>query len=119
MPGPPPPDCSYLEALFTEENINASAPGAEPNPDIAGVGVVTGFVGSAYITLLLLIAHYLLGSEPDKSRLATLPGPPEREPKPNPIDRGILRYVRRAAPRAGKWDGLIKARRRFPSGSAS
>ncbi|TDZ21106.1 hypothetical protein Cob_v005986 [Colletotrichum orbiculare MAFF 240422] len=36
----------------------------EPNPDIAGNGVVIGFVGTAYLVFVLLLAHYFVAYDP-------------------------------------------------------
>ena len=52
--------------------------------DIAGIGVVIGFVATAYMTLAILATSYIFGYNP---KTAGLTG------RPNPIDVGILSWT--------------------------
>lgn len=49
----------------------------EPNPDIAGIGVVIGFMLSAYLTLTLVAVHYLI----------------DRRQQRNSVDKAFLAFV--------------------------
>lgn len=49
----------------------------EPNPDIAGVGVIIGFMFSAYFTLVLVIAHYFFDYQNSQ----------------NPVDRAFIKFM--------------------------
>ncbi|TDZ54750.1 hypothetical protein CTRI78_v006038 [Colletotrichum trifolii] len=52
-----PSPCPHLNCLNRTLNF-------EPNPDIAGNGVVIGFVGTAYLVFVLLLAHYFVAYDP-------------------------------------------------------
>ena len=41
-------------------NVDWEAPSVQPNPDISGLGVVIGFITSAYMTVALVIVYYVM-----------------------------------------------------------
>ncbi|KAH9235127.1 hypothetical protein K456DRAFT_35230 [Colletotrichum gloeosporioides 23] len=86
-------------------NINCDGTGFFPAPysDIAGFGVVIGFIGTAYIVFILLVIYYLVAYKPDKppfSRKTTAAGDMSSTSmrldwKPNPVDTIVLALIRR------------------------
>ncbi|KAF5010557.1 hypothetical protein FDECE_3299 [Fusarium decemcellulare] len=46
---------------------NSTIPNLEPYADISGIGVIIGFVGTAYTMVLLLIGHYCLAFDPEET----------------------------------------------------
>ncbi|KAK1477975.1 hypothetical protein CABS01_03277 [Colletotrichum abscissum] len=103
--------------------LNCTSPGAwEPNSDIAGRGVLIGFVGTGYLVFLLLVVHYFVAYDPDlppvqqvsdgerQSQATSLerlpgniPGPPSTNVyisrdcihlRPNLVDVNLLALVR-------------------------
>ncbi|KFY08186.1 hypothetical protein V492_06453 [Pseudogymnoascus sp. VKM F-4246] len=74
------PDCSYANADRVTEYL--MTPALQPNPDISGTGVLLGFTGIAYVTLILLVLRYLIGDLGDTN----LDG------SANPIDHGFLSF---------------------------
>ncbi|KAK1701357.1 hypothetical protein BDP55DRAFT_736501 [Colletotrichum godetiae] len=61
-----------------------SADAWEPNSDIAGLGVLIGFVGTGYLVFALLVVHYLVAYEPE------LP-PPQQTPDNERISQAASR----------------------------
>ncbi|MCJ1262455.1 hypothetical protein MMC22_002325 [Lobaria immixta] len=64
----------------TGRNRSIEVDGEKPvtyDPDIAGIGVVIGFVLSAYVTLILIIIHYILNYVDTR----------------NPIDRAWIKFL--------------------------
>ena len=51
-------DCSVVCPNF--DRIDWEAPSVQPNPDISGLGVVIGFITSAYMTVALVIVYYVM-----------------------------------------------------------
>ncbi|KFY18027.1 hypothetical protein V492_00192 [Pseudogymnoascus sp. VKM F-4246] len=47
-----------------------SPPDLEPNPDVSGIGVLVGFLATAYLVVCLLIVHYVLVFNPAEAGLA-------------------------------------------------
>lgn len=45
-------------------------PDPEPNGDISGPGVLAGFMGSAYLTIIVLTTYYLLVFQPRRNPYA-------------------------------------------------
>ncbi|KAK1533784.1 hypothetical protein CPAR01_10492 [Colletotrichum paranaense] len=103
--------------------LNCTSPGAwEPNSDIAGRGVLIGFVGTGYLVFLLLVVHYFVAYDPDLSPVqqvsdderqsqatslerlpGNIPGPPSTnvyisrdciDLRPNLVDVNLLALVR-------------------------
>ncbi|TKA74150.1 hypothetical protein B0A49_04999 [Cryomyces minteri] len=76
----------------------------QPNPDISGIGVLIGFVGTAYITLILLVLRYVVGSSPDV--YLDIDG----GEYVNPIDRGVLRWIwkRMGGQPSRRWGPAIR-----------
>jgi hypothetical protein len=73
----------------------------EANGDIAGPGVIIGFVGNAYFALLLLILYYLVAFDPYAHPFGAYNTEDEEAVrqadwwKPSPIDTWLLDLVRR------------------------
>lgn len=86
------PDCFWLSLPHLAALNNP--PPLLPNPDISGIGVILGFSITAYLTLALLILHYL--TVHDVQRTAVV----------NVVDNGLLTFFRH---RAISW----KPSRRF------
>ncbi|CAO2652751.1 Nn.00g021620.m01.CDS01 [Neocucurbitaria sp. VM-36] len=79
------PNCSWLSLrnLTGLQNV----PPLLPNPELAGIGVILGFSVSAYLTLALLILHYVTVHNVRRTN---------RRGKEyiNPVDRGVLTFIR-------------------------
>ncbi|KAF6827571.1 hypothetical protein CPLU01_09040 [Colletotrichum plurivorum] len=72
----------------------------QPYPDISGNGVLIGFIGTAYLVLLLVIANILVAYDPvkdpfDFKRRQGVEIDEKNWWRPNPIDLRLLRYIRR------------------------
>ncbi|KAF6815471.1 hypothetical protein CPLU01_14120 [Colletotrichum plurivorum] len=39
----------------------------EPNPDIGGIGVLIGFMGTAWIVILFVVVHFVLVVDPGQN----------------------------------------------------
>ncbi|KAF4613429.1 hypothetical protein G7Y89_g15458 [Cudoniella acicularis] len=97
-------NCSFLfSSNTTTENLTATEPPPlQPNPDISGVGVIIGFVGTAYLTLLLLIIRYWIGCTEDYSL--------DESATENPVDSMFLKWVWRFLPQPSeKWAPALKS----------
>ncbi|KAL4741925.1 hypothetical protein BDV11DRAFT_167830 [Aspergillus similis] len=68
----------------------------ESNADVSGLGVLIGFVATAWATLFILMFHYLCASS---------------ELSPNPLDKSLRQSVQRTLRwnPMGKWDKSLKA----------
>lgn len=73
----------HLSNLTALQNV----PQLRPNPELSGIGVVLGFSISAYLTIALLMLHYL--TVHDFERINS-----RGDKYVNSIDRGILTFVR-------------------------
>ncbi|KAF1843356.1 uncharacterized protein K460DRAFT_289947 [Cucurbitaria berberidis CBS 394.84] len=80
------PDCSwiYLPNLNEPRNV----PPLLPNSDVSGIGVILGFSITAYLTLALLILHYITIHNVHRTDS-------KGEEYISPVDRGILSFVRK------------------------
>ncbi|KAF6783880.1 hypothetical protein CSOJ01_15836 [Colletotrichum sojae] len=70
----------------------------EPYGDISGLGVVLGFVISAWLTVLLLIAYYFFAFDPEADPFRSAGGQNESTTyshKPNPFDVLLAGFTRR------------------------
>ncbi|KAF2035131.1 hypothetical protein EK21DRAFT_84759 [Setomelanomma holmii] len=74
------PDCSwlYLPHLVALQNV----PPLLPNPELSGIGVILGFSITAYLTLVLLLLHYLTVHNVRRTSVI------------NAVDNGLLTFVR-------------------------
>ncbi|KAF9734343.1 hypothetical protein PMIN06_004243 [Paraphaeosphaeria minitans] len=79
------PDCSWL-ALPSLRDLE-EPPELVPNPELSGVGVILGFSITAYLTVFLLMFHYLTVYDP--RRIGEV-----ARPHINPVDQGLLNFVR-------------------------
>ncbi|PSN68909.1 hypothetical protein BS50DRAFT_632753 [Corynespora cassiicola Philippines] len=79
------PNCYWLSL----DNLTdlQGVPPLHPNPEISGIGVILGFSITAYLTLALLILHYLTVYDPCR-KVA------KGQFYVNEIDRGLLAFVR-------------------------
>lgn len=69
----------------------------EPNDDIAGPGVIIGFVGNAYFALLLLFVYYLVAYDPLQCPFSHGPAGFQSGAdwwKPSSVDIWVLTLVR-------------------------
>ncbi|KAL0940217.1 uncharacterized protein CTRU02_202980 [Colletotrichum truncatum] len=90
----------------------------EPNPDVGGVGVLIGFLGTAWLVVILVITRYILAFNPGEDPLHD----PKRDRTghrkhiwhPNPVDMkavGMLLGLRRWFGDRIDWDQVTtKAR---------
>ncbi|KAI1413105.1 hypothetical protein F5Y13DRAFT_31127 [Hypoxylon sp. FL1857] len=66
-----------------------------PDPDISGLGVLIGFLSTAYIILIIIVVYYIFGYDPALNPF----GREERDTlirtRPNPFDQLILKVARR------------------------
>ncbi|EEU36530.1 uncharacterized protein NECHADRAFT_81220 [Fusarium vanettenii 77-13-4] len=74
----------------------------EPYEDIEGVGVLVGFLGTAWLMIAIILVYYLVFFDPEldpfanTSRQAHM-GESETLYKPNPIDIMLLSFIRRVS----------------------
>lgn len=119
------PNCSY--------DCSDPRPKAEPDPDITGAGVsyylqtwqqkgflcwirlkkvLTGYVATAGIVVIIVTVHYFLIHQPDLDPLRSLNGTTERSQevpfRPNPVDKMILGRLRRV--RKNWWNNRCWSR---------
>ncbi|KAK2768541.1 ADP-ribosylation factor GTPase activating protein, ER-Golgi transport [Arachnomyces sp. PD_36] len=79
-------NCTSLEPVRDEFGyLQWNYPPFDPDPDISSFGVLIGFTGTGFITLILLVIQYVLGFAPDSDA--------------NPIDQGIIRWLWRKTSR--------------------
>ncbi|KAF2443262.1 hypothetical protein P171DRAFT_445743 [Karstenula rhodostoma CBS 690.94] len=79
------PDCSWL-ALPSLKDLK-EPPELVPNPELSGVGVILGFSITAYLTVALLLFHYLTVYDPHRIDQVA-------RPYTNPVDNGLLNVLR-------------------------
>lgn len=75
------PDCSWLSLPHLAQLRHP--PPLLPNPELSGIGVILGFSITAYLTLLLLILHYLTVHNVRHTDVV------------NVVDDGVLTFFRR------------------------
>ncbi|RSL91284.1 hypothetical protein CEP52_014291 [Fusarium oligoseptatum] len=87
--------CTYNVTGWWEWDDNLSYP--EPYEDIEGVGVLVGFLGTAWLTIAMVLVHYLVFFDPELDPFAdiTCRDHAEEAFKGNPIDKMLLGFVRR------------------------
>lgn len=71
----------------------------EPYADISGTGVLIGFIGTAYLVLLLVTVSYFLAFDPSenpfKGRVTAYEDAEDPHWKPNPIDQRFIACLRK------------------------
>ncbi|KAH9226812.1 hypothetical protein K456DRAFT_1932739 [Colletotrichum gloeosporioides 23] len=71
----------------------------EPYADISGTGVLIGFIGTAYLVLLLVTVSYFLAFDPNenpfKNRITAHEDAENPHWKPNPIDKILIAWLRK------------------------
>lgn len=82
-------------------------PEIEPNGDISGPGVLVGFLGPAYFVVLVILVYYFVSFDPTRNPFQFHPDQSERRAgdawRLNPVDAGLLRFLRSHILRFGKW----------------
>ncbi|KAF6815909.1 hypothetical protein CMUS01_12359 [Colletotrichum musicola] len=82
----------------------------EPNPDIGGLGVLIGFLGTAWLSVLLVVIRYVLAFDPHVDPLHNPGLRLEASWKPNPIDIRITRNFTKLRARLGnqsRWEAAV------------
>ncbi|KAF6835947.1 hypothetical protein CPLU01_04050 [Colletotrichum plurivorum] len=64
------------------------------NPDVSGIGVMIGFLGTGCLTVLLLILHYIFFYEPEFNPFRKPDDSWRYAKRPNVIDIAVLNRVR-------------------------
>ncbi|KAK1544105.1 hypothetical protein CPAR01_04738 [Colletotrichum paranaense] len=64
------------------------------NPDVSGIGVIVGFVGTGGLIILLLTVHYLFAYDPTLDPFRTLKQTNAKTSRPNSIDVAFLGWFR-------------------------
>ncbi|KAK5659365.1 hypothetical protein OQA88_1458 [Cercophora sp. LCS_1] len=67
-------------------SVNCSASGYEADPDIAGIGVVVGFLTTAWLVVFILVVYYLLFYDPTLDPFNDDNDPNKILDRPNPVD---------------------------------
>ncbi|TID00311.1 hypothetical protein CH35J_005070 [Colletotrichum higginsianum] len=83
----------------------------EPNGDIAGLGVVIGFVASAWLTVLILVAYYVFAFDPFADPFEGTGRQNEQNKPPyipNPMDLLLARYTKYLRRRQNHTGHLIE-----------
>ncbi|KAJ5701052.1 hypothetical protein N7488_008600 [Penicillium malachiteum] len=70
------------------------APPLPSNDDISGIGVIINYVGTAGLATLLVILYYFMVYEPANDPFRINGQAEELLPRPNPVDKVILRTLR-------------------------
>ncbi|KAM7208352.1 hypothetical protein V8F20_001330 [Naviculisporaceae sp. PSN 640] len=81
----------FLRDLNCSEGLEESL---DPNPDISGIGVLVGFVGTAHLSILITIGYYVLALNPDEDPHVAANGGTEAWGG-NPVDRYFVGLLRR------------------------
>lgn len=76
-----------------------------PNPDVSGIGVIVGFVGTGYFTVLVLFFYYLLCYEPEVDPFTHYRDPERKRERPNAIDKLLLGF----RPKGGWIDNKVRS----------
>ncbi|OTA68716.1 hypothetical protein K449DRAFT_419347 [Hypoxylon sp. EC38] len=64
-------------------------------PDISGLGVLVGFLSTAYIILAIIIVYYVVGYDPTLNPFRTTEQDTLIWARPNPFDQLVLKVARR------------------------
>ncbi|OTA89087.1 hypothetical protein M434DRAFT_14781 [Hypoxylon sp. CO27-5] len=64
-------------------------------PDISGLGVLVGFLSTAYIILAIIIVYYVVGYDPTLNPFRTTEQDTLIWTRPNPFDQLVLKVARR------------------------
>ncbi|KAK0742978.1 hypothetical protein B0T18DRAFT_447808 [Schizothecium vesticola] len=70
----------------------------EPDADIAGLGVILGFLITAYLTVALLVAYYVWYFDPNLDPFRASGDDAATTEVPNPVDRVVLLSLRKRNP---------------------
>ncbi|KAK1995035.1 hypothetical protein LX36DRAFT_683330 [Colletotrichum falcatum] len=88
----------------------------KPYGDIAGIGVgylhpvVLGFVASAWLAIVVLVAYYIFAFNPHADPFSITDGQNDSKPyTPNPVDELVARYTRRLRTGRNFRGGLAEA----------
>ncbi|KAK1975473.1 hypothetical protein LZ30DRAFT_737493 [Colletotrichum cereale] len=82
---------------FSDDDCRRFPGPLEPYGDIAGLGVVIGFVASAWLTVLILVAYYIFAFDPltDPFHNTDSISKQNKTPYlPNPMDLLVARYTK-------------------------
>ncbi|KXH38450.1 hypothetical protein CNYM01_09586 [Colletotrichum nymphaeae SA-01] len=79
--------------LLSRSTWNCSAE-MTANPDVSGIGVIVGFVGTGGLIILLLTVHYLFAYDPTLDPFRTLQQTHTKTSRPNAIDVAFLGWFR-------------------------
>ncbi|KAM0433383.1 hypothetical protein ACHAPT_004260 [Fusarium lateritium] len=93
-------NCTYNITKWWEDDVSYP----EPYEDIEGIGVLVGFLGTAWLMIAMILVHYLVFFDPELDPFADTTcsgGTEELEApfEPNPIDTMLLRFIRRCSRR--------------------
>jgi len=71
-----------------------------PNPDLDGLGVLIGFVATAYITVIIIACYYIFGYKPKLQikQLDLTSDDGSSNDAPNPLDHFLLTWLRHKIP---------------------
>ncbi|RTE81097.1 hypothetical protein BHE90_004416 [Fusarium euwallaceae] len=86
-------NCNYRLTDQWEEEVSYP----EPYEDIEGVGVLVGFLGTAWLMIAMLLVYYLVFYDPELDPFAdkSCQGRTQAVFKANPIDEMLLGFIRR------------------------
>ncbi|KAF2662386.1 hypothetical protein K491DRAFT_709756 [Lophiostoma macrostomum CBS 122681] len=80
------PNCDWILLGNLTSRIT-DVPPLNPNPELSGIGVILGFSITAYLTLALLVLHYVTVHEYHRTN-------GRGKEYSNPIDRGVITFIR-------------------------
>ncbi|KAK1635021.1 hypothetical protein BDP81DRAFT_395495 [Colletotrichum phormii] len=66
----------------------------DTDPDVSGIGVIIGFVGSGMVIVLLLLLHLIFIYDPELDQFRKPEEPKRKAEHPNFIDMAVLRRLR-------------------------
>ncbi|KAF6820673.1 hypothetical protein CPLU01_12698 [Colletotrichum plurivorum] len=92
----------------------------EPNPDIGGLGVLIGFLGTAWLSVVVVIVRYIMAFDPHVDPLHNPNSSPGSTWRPNPIDVRMTRIFKGLRARLGnqtRWQTPVAKVWRTPVAS--
>ncbi|KAF6801234.1 hypothetical protein CSOJ01_11884 [Colletotrichum sojae] len=82
----------------------------EPNPDIGGLGVLVGFLGIAWLSVLIVVFRYIFAFNPHVDPLCDPNSSQKSTWRPNPVDVRMTVIFEKLRARLGnhrRWEAPV------------